>query len=328
MESARSLTCVFLTFVLIIVSVISASDRSTVQFSSPFDQARASSENELELNCENNEDLCLVEACLGSECSTVGKRLGISQMLSEEILLGNDPMRIGSKDICQTRDEKEEISNFNFHATSEESDELDSSNNLGKSSQIPAAWWDHSGSDILIGMDLGVTKKICNIDVRFNDNAEIENGFSVTVSNGTESLNRVVNESTIGSLSNSWSTVDFNSLAGKFIQLTIPGVSEFYVDDDDDDPVVSEIKVKALPLTQTSRNSSAQSNSTDNISKQIPNNAIASLELSPLEFLDAGSDLLNPTMLGPELNGINQSSLPDMSSTPNSNMYTGDIFLP
>jgi hypothetical protein len=328
MESARSLTCVFLTFVLIIVSAIPASDRSTVQFSSFSDQARASSESELELNCENNEDPCLVEACLGSECSTLGKGSGISQMLSEKILLGNDPMRIGTKDNCQTSDEKEEISNFNFLATVEESDELDSSNNLGKSSQFPAAWWDHSGSDILIGMDLGMIKKICNIEVHFNDNAEIENGFSVTVSNGTESLHKVVNESTTRSLPNSWSTHDFNSLAGSFVQLTIPGVSEFYVDDDDDDPIVSEIKVKALPLTQPSRNSSAPSNSTDNIIRQIPNTTITQLELSPLEFLDAGSDLLNTPKLGPELNGINQSSLADMSSTPNSNMYTGDIFLP
>ena len=107
-------------------------------------------------------------------------------------------------------------------------------------------------------------KKICNIDVLFNDNAEIENGFSVTVSNDSKSLHKVINESTTGSSLNSWSTHDFDSLAGRFIHLTIPGVSEFYVDDDDgdDDPVVSEIKVKALPLTQTSRNSSAQSNST------------------------------------------------------------------
>ena len=161
------------------------------------------------------------------------------------------------RDICQISDEKEEISNFNFHATSEESDELDSSNNLGKSSQIPAAWWDHSGSDILIGMDLGMTKKICNIDVRFNDNAEIENGFSVTVSNGTESLNKVVNESTIGSLSNSWSTVISIAWPANSYNSRSQAFQIFMSMDDDDDPVVSEIKVKALPLTQTSRNSSA-----------------------------------------------------------------------
>jgi hypothetical protein len=327
MESVRPLTCIFLTFVFIIVSVISTSNGSTVQFSFSND-ARAASENELELNCENNVDLCLIEACLGSECSTIGKGVGIPQMLSGELLLGNDPMRIGSKDNCQTSNEKDEISNFNFRATAEEPDELGSNNNLVMSSRIPAARWDHSGSDILIGMDLGMIKKICNIDVRFNDNAEIKNGFSVTVSNGTNSLHKVVNESTTGSLPNSWLTHDFDSLAGRFIQLTIPGVSEFYVDDDDDDPVVSEIKVKALPLTQTSRNSSTQSNSTDNITRQMPNNAVAQLELSPLQFLDAGSDLLNTPMLGPEHYGINQSSLTDMPSIPTSNMYTGDIFLP
>jgi hypothetical protein len=33
-------------------------------------------------------------------------------------------------------------------------------------------------------------------------------------------------------------------------------------------------------------------------------------------------------MLAPEHYRINQSSLTDMSSTPASNIYTGDIFLP
>jgi len=310
------------------VSIISASYSPTVQFYLSH-QVEAVSEDELEITCENNEDLCLVEACLGSDCSNAGKGLGISQLLSGEILLlSNDPMRIGSEDSCHTSDEKEEISNFNFRATAEESDELDSNNNLGNSSQMPAAHWDHSGSDILIGMDLGMIKKICNIDVRFNDNAEIENGFSVTVSNGTKDLNKVVSEPITGSLPNSWSSLVFNSLAGRFIQLTIPGVSEFYVDDDGDDPVVPEIKVKALTSTQTPRNSSAQGNSTDSITRQMPYNNVAPLELSPLEFLDAGSDLLNTPTLGPKHYGINQSSLAYMSSTPTLSMYTGDIFLP
>jgi hypothetical protein len=112
------------------------------------------------------------------------------------------------------------------------------------------------------------------------------------------------------------------------MQLTIPGVSEFFVDDDEDDPVISEINVKALSLGQTSRNSIAQGNSTDNNTIQMPNNTIVQHELSPLEFLDAGSDLLNTPVLGPKHYGINQSSLTDMSSTPTSSMYTGDIFLP
>lgn len=329
METARPITCVLLTFVIIIVSVFSTTDRFTGQFTLA-DQARAESENELELNCENNEDQCLIEACLGSECSTVGNGLGISQLFSGKILLHNDPMSTSSQGNCQISDEKEEISNFNFRASTEESDELDSNNSLLKSNQIPAAWWDHSGSDILIGMDLGMIKKICNIDVHLNDNAEIENGFSVSVSNGTKSLHKVINESTSGSMPTSLSTNDFDSLAGRFIQLTIPGVSDFYVDgeDDDDDPVVSGIKVKALPLTQTSINSSAMSTPADTLTKQMSNNATAQLELSPLEFLDEGSDLLNTPMLGSEHYGINQSSLTDMSSTPTSSLYTGDIFLP
>jgi hypothetical protein len=332
MKSATLLPCVFLTFVLIIVSVTSASDRSVVQF--PFsDQARAAPEDELQLNCKGSEDLCLVEACLGSECSTRGKGIGFSQLPFGEIL-GKDSMRVSNKDSCQTGGEKEEINNFNFRARSEEFDELDSNNNLGKPSQIPAAHWDHSGSNILMGLDLGMIKKICNIDVLLNDNAEIENGFSVTVSNDSRTLHKAVDESTTETLPNSWSSYDFDRLAGRFIHLTIPSVSEFYVGDDDDDddddndeePIVSEIKVTALPLIHDSRNSSAQSISTGNITTS--NNTTSQLELSPLEFLDAGSDLLNTPMLAPEHYRINQSSLTDMSSTPASNIYTGDIFLP
>ena len=227
MKSATLLPCVFLTFVLIIVSVTSATDRSIVQF--PFsDQARAAPENELELNCKGSEDLCLVEACLGSECSTTGKGIGFSQLPFGEIL-GKDSMRVSNKDSCQTGGEKEEINNFNFRARSEEFGELDSNNNLGKSSQIPAAHWDHSGSDILIGLDLGMIKKICNVDVLFNDNAEIENGFSVTVSNDSKSLHKAVDESTTDTMPSSGSSYDFDNLAGRFIHLTIPGVSEFYL---------------------------------------------------------------------------------------------------
>lgn len=329
MKSSTLLPCVFLAFVLIIVSITSTTNRAIVQF--PFsDQARAAPENELELNCKGSEDLCLVEACLGSECSTTGKGIGFSQLPFGEIL-GKDSMRVSNKDSCQTGGEKEEINNFNFRARSEEFGELDSNNNLGKSSQIPAAHWDHSGSDILVGLDLGMIKKICNVDVLFNDNAE--NGFSVTVSNDSKSLHKAVDESTTDTMPSSGSSYDFDNLAGRFIHLTIPGVSGFYLGDDDDDvdddgkePIVSEIKVKALPFTQDSRNSSAQSISTSNIT--MSNNTTSQLELSPLEFLDAGSDLLNTPMLAPEHYRINQSSLTDMSSTPASNIYTGDIFLP
>lgn len=329
MESAIPLTYVVLTFVLIIVSVIPTGDRFSVQFPL-YDQARAVSENELDLDCENNVDLCLVEACLGRECSKIGKGLGISKMLAGEILLGNGLVKTASKDSCQTAGGKEEINNFNFRPSMDEPEELDSNNNnLVKSSQVPAARWHNSGSDILIDMDLGTIKEICSVEIRFNDNDGNEIGYSVTVSNNSSrNLNEVVSGSTSASLTNSGSTHDFDSLAGRFIHLTIPGVSEFYVDDDDDDPVVTEIEVKAFPLTQTHKNSDVPSNSAENIAKKIPSDGIAQLEVSPLEFLDNGSDLLNTPMPGPKQYGINQSSIPDMASTSISNMYTGDIFLP
>ena len=339
MESATTLTYVFTAFMLIVMSITTATNGSMVQFPI-FDQARAASDNELELNCEGNEDICLVEACLGNECSALGKETGFSEMLTEE-LISKVPMKLASKDSCQTTDEKEEINNFKFRAAKEESDELNSNNDdFGMASQIPVARWDHSNSDILIGMDLGMIKKICNINLLFDDDAEIKDGFSVTVSNGSKSLHKVIDEFTTGTSPESWSTHDLDSLVGRFIHLTIPGVSEFYVDDDDgdDDPIVSEIIVKALPMTQTNRNPSAQSNSTGTLNSQMPNETLNSQmpnntisqpdELSPLEFLDAGSDLLDTPIFGTEAYGTNQSSLTDMSSTPTSNIYTGDIFLP
>lgn len=330
MESATTLTYVFATFVLIVMSITTATNGSMVQFPIA-DPARAASDNELELNCEGNEGMCLVEACLGNECSALGKETKFSEMLTEE-LISNVPMTLANKDSCQTTDEKGEINNFKFRATKEGSDELNSNNDdgLGIPSQSPVARWDHSDSDILIGMDLGMIKKICNINLIFDDDAEIKDGFSVTVSNDSKSLHKVVDEFTAGTSPESWSSHDLDSLTGRFVHLTIPGVSEFYVDDDgNDDPIVSEIVVKALPMTQTSRNSSAQSNSTDTLPRQMPNNTISQPEdLSPLEFLDAGSDLLDTPILGAEPYRTNQSSLSDMSSTPTSNLYTGDIFLP
>lgn len=311
------------------MSITTATDGSMVQFPIS-DQARAASDNELELNCEGNKDMCLVGACLGNECSALGKDTGFSEMLTEE-LISKVPMKLASKDSCQTTDEKEEINNFKFRVTKEGSDELNSNNDdFGMPGQIPVARWDHSDSDILIGMDLGMIKKICNINLLFDDDAEINDGFSVTVSNGSKSLHKVVDEFTTGTSPESWSSHDLDSLVGRFVHLTIPGVSEFYVDDDDDDdPIVSEIIVKALPMTQTSRNSSAQSNSTDPLTRQMPNNTISQPEeLSPLEFLDAGSDLIDTPILGTEPYRTNQSSLTDMSSTRTSNIYTGDIFLP
>ena len=329
MESATTLTYVFTTFVLIVMSITTAADGSMVQFPI-FDQARAASDNELELNCEGNEDMCLVEACLGNKCSALGKETGFSEMLTEE-LISKVPMKLASKSSCQTTDEKEEINNFKFRAAKEGSDELNSNNDdFGMASQIPVAQWDHSDSDILIGMDLGMIKKICNINLLFDDDAEIKDGFSVTVSNGSKSLHKILDEFTTRTSPESWSSGDLDSLVGRIVHLTIPGVSEFYVDDDDDDdPIVSEIIVKALPMTQTTRNSSAPSNPTDNLTRQVPNNTISQPEeLSPLEFLDAGSDLLDTPILGTEAYRTKQSSLTDISSTPTSNIYTGDIFLP
>ena len=71
-------------------------------------------------------------------------------------------------------------------------------------------------------------------NVLFNDNAEIENGFSVTVSNDSKSLHKAVDESTTDTMPSSGSSYDFDNLAGRFIHLTIPGVSGFYLGDDDD----------------------------------------------------------------------------------------------
>jgi hypothetical protein len=103
MESVRPIACGFLMFVLILVSFNSASDGSALLFAFS-DETEAVSENKLELNCENNEAPCLVEACLGRECSAAEKEIGISQLLSGNILLGNDPMRIDTNDNCQTSD--------------------------------------------------------------------------------------------------------------------------------------------------------------------------------------------------------------------------------
>ncbi|MGC2308823.1 MAG: hypothetical protein WA461_10490, partial [Nitrososphaeraceae archaeon] len=244
MESATTLTYVFATFVLIVMSITTATDGSMVQFPIA-DHARAASDNELELNCEGNEGMCLVEACLGNECSALGKETKFSEMLTEE-LISNAPMKLANKDSCQTTDEKEEINNFKFRATKEGSDELNSNNDdgLGIPSQSPVARWDHSDSDILIGMDLGMIKKICDINLLFDDDAEIKDGFSVTVSNDSKSFHKVVDEFTTGTSPESWSSHDLDSMVGRFVHLTIPGVSEFYVDDDDDDdPIVSEILV-------------------------------------------------------------------------------------
>jgi hypothetical protein len=305
-----------LIFVLATVSIVLSDDSSTVQFLFS-DQARAASENELEINCETNQDMCLVEVCLGNECSNIANGLGIS-IFSGMVLSG-------SEEICQTSADREEINNFNFRAPSNEPDEIGANNNLMKPSQLPSAWWDRSGSDILIGMDLGMIKRICDIDVLFNDKADIESGFSVTISNGSKSLHKVVGESNGSYPSDSTWRSGLASIAGRFVYLTIPGVSEFYVDDDEDKPLVSEIKIK----TFSPRNSVAGSSQADSVTKQImSNNVTTQLGLSPLEFLDAGSDLLNTPTFSPERYKINHSSLTDLSSRPTSNMYTGDIFLP
>ena len=329
MKSAGPLSSVFLTFVLIIVSILPADDKFSVQFPL-YDQVKAVSENELDVDCENNADLCLIEACLGSECPEIANGLGISQMLAGDKLLGNNLIKTGIKDNCQTANGKEEISNFNFHPSIKEPEELDSNiNNLGKPSQSPAARWYSTDSDLLIDLDLGTIKEICNVAISFNDNDGNEIGYSVTLSNSsTRSPNEVVPGTTSALLINSESHHDFGNLAGRFIHLTIPGASEFYVDDDEDDPIVTEIEVKALPLSQTTRNSDVHSNSAENIIRTTPPDAIDQLEVSPLEFLDKGSDLLNTPMPGPKHYGMNQSSLPDMSSTSISNVYTGDILLP
>jgi hypothetical protein len=329
MKSAGPLSSVFLTFMLVIVAVIPADDKFSFQFTL-YDQVKGVSENELDLDCENNAELCLIEACLGSECSKIANGLGISQMLAGDKLLGKNLIKTDVEDNCQTVNGKEEISNFNFYPSIKEPKELDSNNNkLEKPSHGPAARWYNVGSDLLIDLDLGTVKEICNVGISFNDNDDDEIGYSVTLSNSsTRNLNEAVPGSTSSLLVNSESNHDFGNLAGRFVHLTIPDVSEFYVDDDEDDPVVTEIEVKALPFTQTTRNSDVHSKSTENITSTTPPAAVDQLEVSPLEFLDNGSDLLNTPMPGPKHYGMNQSSLPDMSSPLISNVYTGDILLP
>lgn len=316
MRHATPLAYVSLTFVLVTtasLSIMLAADRSTIQFSFS-DQARAASENELEINCENNQDLCLVEACLGNGCSNVASELGISGMISS-----------GSEEVCQRGAQIEEINSFNFRAAANEPDEIGADRNLVKLDQVPSAWWDRSDSDILIGMDLGMTKRICNIDILFNDKADIENGFSMTFSNASKSLHTVVSESDGPFQLDSIWRPGLDDIAGRFVYLTIPGVSEFYIDDDEDKPLVSEIKIKAL----SPRNSVAGSNQADDVTKQtMPNNVTAQLRLSPLAFLNASADLLSTPTFGPEQQKLNHSSLTDMSSRPTPSMYTGDIFLP
>ena len=334
MKSAGPLSSIFLTFMLVIVAVIPADGKFSLQFTL-YGQVKAVSENELDLDCENNAELCLIEACLGSECSKIANGLDISQMLVGDKLLGKNLIKTDVKDNCQTVNGKEEISNFNFYPSIKEPKELDSNiNNLEKTSQSPAARWYNIGSDLLIDLDLGTVKEICNVGISFNDNDGDEIGYSVTLSNSsTRNPNEAVPGSTSTLLIDSESNHDFGNLAGRFVHLTIPDVSEFYVDDDEDDPVVTEIEVKALPLTQTIRNSDVHSKSTENITRTtppaaIPRAAIDQLEVSPLEFLDNGSDLLNTPMPGPKHYGMNQSSLPDMSSPLISNAYTGDILIP
>lgn len=297
--------------IVLVTTVMLAADSSIIQFSFS-DQARAASENELEISCENNQDLCLVEACLGNGCSNVASELGISRTILS-----------GSEEICQTGDE--EINSFNFRAAANEPDEIGADSNLAKLDQVPSAWWDSSDSDILIGMDLGMIKRICDIDIKLNDKADIENGFLVTLSNASKHSTVASESGGTFQLDSTWQPA-LNDIAGRFVYLTIPGVSEFYIDDDEDKPLVSEIKINAL----STRNSVAQSNQADGVTKQpMPNNVTAQLRVSPLEFLNAGADLLNTPTFGPEQQQrINHSSSTVKSSSPTPSMYTGDILLP
>lgn len=319
MELTTVKTYPLLTFVLVILSLCLSADGSTTQhlFSG---QARAASENELELDCEVNQELCLIEACFGNKCSNIEKGLRISEIFSGTIMSGIDPIDLGSKDICEPSDEKEEINNFNFRTTP---DEIDTNNNSGNPSQLPSAWWDHSGSDILIGMDLGMIKRICDIEIHLNDKDGLADGFSVAVSNSSTTFQKVADEST-GSLLHYWSPGSDN-ISARFVYLMIPDVSEFYLDDDnEDDPLVSDIRIEAF----SPANSNENIKPVDNVTKQIPQNPTTQLELSPLEFLSTASDLLDTTSFNPEHSTLNRSSLSDISSRLTPNMYTGDIFLP
>ena len=322
MELTTVKTYPLLTFVLVILSVCLSADGSTTQhlFSG---QARAASENELEVDCEVNQELCLIEACFGNKCSNIEKGLGISEIFSGMTLSSSGPMDLGGKGICQKSDEKDVINNFNFRTTPDVPDEIGANNNLGRAAQLASAWWDHSGSDILIGMDLGMIKRICDIDVHFNNKAEVRDGFSVTVSNSSTNFQKDAEQST-GSLLHFWSPGS-DSVAARFVYIMIPNVSEFYLDDDDeDDPLVSHIRIKAFSPTNSVENIKL----VDNITKQKTQNATTQLKLSPLEFLSTASDLLDTTTFKNEHSTLNRSSLSDMSSILTPNLYTGDIFMP
>jgi hypothetical protein len=322
MESATFWKSGLLVFFLIIISLTSTTNRVM----NPFfvaEVATAISDNELELSCEYHEDMCLLEACLGKECTAIGNKEGFSGILSGG-MLHKAPMEIAGRDNCYDTNQKAETTNYNFHLV-EESNDLNSNRNLVAVNHSPIGQWKESDSSVHMGMDLGVIKNICNIDILFENDNEIENGYSISVSNDSKNVYKVVERTPQDSSPDSWISYDFSDVVGRFVHLTIPGVTDLY---DDNDPLISEIRVEALPSPQIHQNSSAESVLIDNSVKQTPNNTISHLKLSPLEFLDEGSDLLNTPKFSSESYELNHDSSTDISSTLNSNKFTGDIFLP
>jgi hypothetical protein len=283
------------------------------------------SDNILNLNCESHDDMCLFKACLGKECSTISDRQGFPGSLVEG-MKQKTPLETYGKKSCYDMNQKEAITDYNFRPTeAEESDEVNSDSNAEIVNHSPMGHWRQSDSSVDIVMDLGVIKNICRIGVIAENDDKIENGYSISVSNDNEALHKIIERTAEDSPSDSWINYDFSAVTGRFINLIIPGVSDFY---GDSDPLISAIRVETLPLEQTHINSAAKSDVISNPLKQRPNSTISNLELSPLEFLNEGSDLLSTPNSGNDSSKLYHTSSTDISSTLNSNKFTGDIFLP
>ncbi|HET6730806.1 MAG TPA: hypothetical protein VFH04_04340 [Nitrososphaeraceae archaeon] len=282
------------------------------------------SDNKLNLNCGFQDDMCLLKACLGKECSTIGDKQGFPESLAEG-MLQNTPLETRGKNSCYDMNQKEEITNYNFRPTEEESDEVNSDSNVEVVNHSPVGHWRQSDSSANIVMDLGVIKNICRIGVIAENDDKIEDGYVISVSNDSGTVHKIIEITAEEGSSDSWINYDFSAVVGRFINLIIPGVSDFY---DDSDPLISAIRVETLPLEKTPINSGAKSNVISDSVKQMPNITTSQIELSPLEYLNEGSDLLSTPDSGNESYELYHNPSTDISSTLNSNKFTGDIFLP
>jgi hypothetical protein len=282
------------------------------------------SENELNFSCESHDGMCLLKACLGKECSTIADRQGFPESLSEG-MLQKAPLETYGKNSCYDMNQKEMVTNYNYRPTEEESDEVNSDSNIEVIQHSPVGHWRQSDSSVNIVMDLGEIKNICRIGVVAENDDKIENGYIISVANDSAAVHKIIERTTEDSSPDSWIKNDFSAVVGRFINLIIPGVSDFY---DDSDPLISAIRVETLPLEQIHNNSAVKSNVISDSVKQAPNSAISQIELSPLKFLNEGSDLLSTPDAGNESYELRHNFSTDISSTLSSNKFTGDIYLP